>query len=211
MTVNKQDTTKAIALVALLVLVLAFIAYTLSNATRGSSSSSTQPKSDVAKVDVSAMVKSEDDTDPMAYVATIEQYSTPPSGPVIDPFRGVLPKQAPGRATNTGGNTTAKPPSEFGNGSGLSPFNPNNNPGAQLADFPEIRVEGVLIDFSRPSSTYAVLEVGGKMMYLKAGDKLQKDLEVVRITEAGIWIQAAKERAFIEVSRAYKPTGLPDA
>lgn len=210
MTVNKQDTTKAIALVALLVLVLAFIAYTVSNATRGSSSASA-PKSNLAKVDVAEMVKSGDTTDPMAYVATIEQYSAPPSGPVVDPFRGVLPKQAPGRAATTGsGNTTVRAANEFENPSGLNPFKPGT-PGAQLADFPEIKVEGILLDFSRPSSTYAVVEVGGKMMYLKQGDKLQKDLEITKITESGIWIQAAKEKAFIEVSRAYKPTGLPEA
>ena len=151
MTLNKQDTTKAIALVALLVLVLAFIAYTLANATRGSSASNAQPKSNAAKLDITETVMSADDTDPMAYVATIEQYSAPPSGPVVDPFRGVLPKQASnsGSAGVGGGNTDANAASEFGSGGpGFTPFKPT-----QIADFPEIKVEGILLDFSRPSST----------------------------------------------------------
>ena len=96
----------------------------------------------------------------------------------------------------------------FGPGTGV--FDPTNGnlPDVRI-DFPTISVQGVIVDTSTGSETnYATVMVDGGVHFVKEHDLLGNDLVVEKVTLRGVQIRAAKEHAFIEISKSYKPNGM---
>lgn len=208
MKISPQDQPKAIGLVVLIGLLFVYIGSTL---VKNKNEQAKQPKTEVASFVAGQPVETaalEPQTDPMQFVNNEEHWSQPPAMPPGDPFREVLPKDVAARLR--GSAPAPRPPSQIGGtlgGNGvLNPTLPN--PIATI-DFPEIKVQGVIVDTSQGTPTdFAVLEINNKVLYAKAGDVLGNGLKVDKVTQLGVSIAAAKEHAFIEISKSYKPNGM---
>jgi hypothetical protein len=147
------------------------------------------------------------------YVEQIEEWSKPPIAPQGDPFRMVLSQDIM-KSLNymrSGARSTAtasRPPSEFvfrDNGSGV--FNPLEDTSRPI-DFPNIMVQGVIVS---DGETFATVLVNDSVRYAGVGEALGDDLVIEKISQRGIQVRAAKEHAFIEVSKSYKPNGMANS
>lgn len=207
MKLQPKDQPKAIALVIAIGVCFVFIGSSLLKTMRGNESPAPAPTDQplVAgnPVQTAALTPQ---ADPMQYVANLEHWSQPPPAPPGDPFREVLPRGVAQTMTTP----VQRPHSEMGGHLPNTPLDPTGlpNPGAMI-DFPEIKCQGVLVDGSTGTPTsVAVLEINNQVIYAKPGQILGNALKLDRVTELGAWIWAAKEHAFIEVSRSYRPTGI---
>lgn len=205
MKVDTRERGKAFALIALIAVVLAYIGWTVMKTLAANEADSTpSPLAAGAPTRTAALTRRED---PMDYVRNIERWSQPPAAPSAgNPFREVLPRS--GGSGGSGSSSTSRPPRMTGD------FVPFGMPGvgadgssSASVDFPEIHVHGVVIDF-QASESFAVVTVGGRQRYARAGDVIAPGVKVMRVTEAGISLTAGKEKAFVEVSRTYKPRGF---
>jgi hypothetical protein len=158
--------------------------------------------------------------EPMAtdqqYVEQIESWGRPPVAPQGEPFRMVLSQDIIDAMRRQRGPSTtgsSRPPSELGiySSDGNRVFDPLQDP-SRAIDFPMVTVQGVIVDTSLGAPTnFATVLVDDRVRFVKAGDPLGDDLVVERVTNRGVQIRAAKEHAFIEVSKGYKPTGMSAA
>ncbi len=208
MKISPKDQPKIIALVVAIGLIAIYIGNMyLKNKSELAKQPATETASFVAgkPVETAAL---EPATDPMQFVNNVEHWSQPPTMPPGDPFREVLPKDLAARLRNNVG--TPRPRPQIGgtlNGTGvLNPTLPN---ATATIDFPEVKVQGVIVDSSRGTPTnFAVLNVNNQVSYAKAGDVVGNGIKVDKVTELGVWIWAAKEHAFVEISKTYKPNGM---
>jgi hypothetical protein len=209
MKISPQDQPKAIAAVVGIGICLVFIGSTLM---KNKSEQAKEPKTEVASFVAGKPVETaalEPKADPMEYVKNIQQWSQPPDAPQGDPFREVLPKDLAARLRNKVPVSRPAPQitgTGFGGNTALNP----TLPGAKaMIDFPDVKVQGVIVDSSDGTPTnFAVLEIDNKVSYAKAGDVIGNGMKVDKVTELGVWITAAKEHAFIEIDKSYKPNGM---
>lgn len=205
MKVQPQDKPKAIALVIGIGICFIAIGSTLLKTVRGGSDQGPAPAAPLVAGDPVQTAALTPQADPMQYIKNLERWSQPPVAPPGDPFREVLPRGVAEHFDRPVA-IQQRPPSEISGRGFQNPLNPTlPNPGAMI-DFPEIKVQGVLVDPGNASM--AVLVINNQTIYAKAGDILGNSLKMDKVTESGAWIWAGKEHAFIEVSRSYKPTGI---
>jgi len=207
MKVSPKDTPKVLLLIIGIGVALIFIVTTLLN----------QPK------DTKTVAKAAPDTNnivagsptPSAevepqggeqiYAEQIEAWSRPAGPAAGNPFREVLPREH-------GSSQRSAPPREISGNSlgGNSAVNPMNGglPSA-MVNFPVITVEGVVVNQITGAPTgFATLKVDDQTVFAKVGDVISNDMVVEKVTQLGVTIRAAKEHAFIEVSKSYKPNGM---
>ena len=149
---------------------------------------------------------------PEQYKEQIEEWSKPPTAPVTgNPFRAVLPRDiAAGIANQRANRLPNRQISGTGFGPGTGAVDPTLGglPNVRI-DFPTITVQGVVVDTSTGSPTnFASLLVDNSLHFAKQGDVIGNDLVVEKVSLNGIQVRAAKEHAFIEVSKSYKPNGM---
>lgn len=210
MKIQPQDQPKAIALVLGIVVCLALIGKTVMGVVGGDKSAENKPApSPIVAGAPERTAALEPQADPMQYLKNVEAWSRPPMAPAGDPFRTVLPRSVSRSLASGMGSSSPRPASEI---TGNSFDGPGLPPANFRVEFPDIKVQGVLIDKSSGTPTsFAVLQINGQTTYAKAGDIIGNALKVDRVTELGVWIWAAKEHAFIEVDKAYRPNGMPPA
>jgi len=201
MKVSQKDTPLAVGLVVLILGVFVWIGYRYMN-----NRQEEQAKKEAAHAPIVAgapvqTAALEPNADPQAYLKQIEAWNQPPASLSGDPFREVLPRDVVRNIS-----TQRRPaPQITGNG-----FDPTQMglPSAAI-DFPTITVDGVVVDPAYGSqANFATLHVNDKIMYARIGDVIGNDLVVENVTQMGVTIRAAKEHAFIEVSKSYKPNGM---
>lgn len=208
MKVSPQDQPKVIALLLAIGLIAVYIGNTF---LKHKSELAKQPATETASFVAGKPVETaalEPATDPMQFVNNVEHWSQPPAMPPGDPFREVLPKDLAARLRNNVG--TPRPTPQIGGtlgGNGvLNPTLPN---ATATIDFPQVTVQGVIVDTSQATPTnFAVLNINNKVLYAKDGQVVGNGLKVDKVTELGVWMWAAKEHAFIEISKSYKPNGM---
>jgi len=218
MKVSPKDMPKVILLVAGIIIAVVIIGSTL-----------TKHSADVAKEAADKAAKPQTSPDlvagnpvrtaalepaasPQQYVEQIENWSKPPTAQVNGtPFREVLPRDIQ-RSLMAQRNQRGSVPNPiagsggFGPGTGrFDPTAPGGLPNVEI-DFPNITVTGVVV--GTESGSFATIRVNDALHFAKEGEVIGNDLVVEKVTQRGVQIRAAKEHAFIEVSKSYKPNGM---
>lgn len=152
---------------------------------------------------------------PQQYLEQLQEWSNPPTAPMgnPDPFREVLPRDIMMSLQAQHSNRGSMPPRQIsGNGSfgpGTGAFDPTQALPDVRIDFPMVTVQGVVVDNSTGApENFATMLVDNQLKFAKAGDPIGNDLVVEKVTMRGVQIRAAKEHAFIEISKSYKPNGM---
>jgi len=208
MKVAQKDMPKVMLLVILIGGCLIYIGVTVLNTRKAAAAEAAQKSESASFVGTPTQVAALEPTaSPQQYVEQIESWSKPPAAPIGDPFREVLPQDILRSINAQKSHQPAPAPQITGNG--FQPMNPTTGlPDARI-DFPMVTVQGVVVDTSDGNPTnFATISIDGKVYYAKAGDVIGNDLVVKKVSQLGAWIRAAKEEAFIEVSKSYKPTGM---
>jgi hypothetical protein len=219
MKVSPKDMPKVVLLVAGIIIAVVIIGSTL---TKHGSDVAKETADKAAKAAATSNIVSgqpvqtaalEPSASPQQYVEQIENWSKPPTAQVTgSPFREVLPRDI-ARSLSEQRNLRGSVPNPIGGGAnGFGPgfhggFDPTNPglPNVQI-DFPTIMVTGVVV--GTESGSFATLRVNDVLRFAKEGEVLGNGLVVEKVTQRGVQIRAAKEHAFIEVSKSYKPNGM---
>jgi len=218
MKVSPKDMPKAFLMVVVIVGLFVYIGSTLSKHSSEAAAekkAATAPAPNLVAGDPSRTAALEPQATPQQYVEQIESWSKPPAAPQGDPFREVLPRDILNSMRQQAQNRTPVRDinGSFGPGSsvGFDPTNPGGMPDVRI-DFPTIEVQGVVVDTSSGAPTnFATLLVDGAIRFAKAGEPIGNDLVVEKVTQMGVQIRAAREHAFIEVAKSYKPNGMAPA
>jgi hypothetical protein len=217
MKVSPKDMPKVLILCLLIVGTLIFISMTLMN----HSKEVAQEKAPPAAPDITAgqgtRVSSlePNPANPQQYLEQLQEWSNPPTAPMgnPDPFREVLPRDIMMSLRSQHDNRGGMPrPQISGNGTfgpGTGAFDPTQALPDVRIDFPTVMVQGVIVDNSSGApENFATILVDNQQKFAKAGDPIGNDLVVEKVTLRGVQIRAAKEHAFIEISKSYKPNGM---
>ena len=200
MKVSPKDTPLAVGLVVLILGVFVWIGYKYMNNRQEEQAKKAAEHAPIVAGAPTQTAALEPNADPQAYLNQIEAWNQPPASLAGDPFREVLPRDVIRDIS-----TQRRPQNQIGGS--LDPTQ-MGLPSAAI-DFPTITVDGVVVDPAYGSqSNFATLHVNDKIMYARIGDVIGNDLVVENLTQLGVTIRAAKEHAFIEVSKSYKPNGM---
>ena len=218
--INPQDIPKVIGLIALLVIAFGYIGFTLMNAGRKSG-----PVAVATRPPEPSVVRNQPTAprvDANSSLAALDEQSDFTYTPTDDPFKSPLPRRGPNSGGITANNERGEAPPPIpgpstsggsGSGSGggvVPPYQFPNDGSVVTRDYPEVRTLGVIVDDTPGGpNSYAVVSVAGRNMYIRNGEEIAEALQVVRVTEAGIWLKAGPQRVFAEIGRVVKPTGIP--
>ena len=214
MKVSPKDMPKAIILLIAIGCFFIYIATTLLNHSKAQSAENTPAPNLLAGSPVRTAAVEPTAATPQQYAEEIEAWSRPPTAVAAgNPFRMVLSRDIMNSLAQQRNERGAMPPRQI-NGTGFGPgtgaFDPTqgNLPDVRI-DFPDIKVQGVIVDTSTGSPTnFATILVDNAPHFAKAGDVIGNDLVVEKVTLQGVQIRAAKEHAFIEIDKSYKPNGM---
>ena len=213
MKVSPKDKPVIALLVLAIAVVLVIIGYTFINHKQQVAQETPPPAGNIVAGAPKTTADLEPALNPEKYREQIEEWSKPPAAETPgNPFREVLP-----HGVGAGIRSTGQPiphqigGSSFGPGTGNAAFDPTRNGGLPdvRIDFPNLTVQGVVVDTSTGSPTnFATILVDNAPHFAKAGDVIGNDLVVEKVTLRGVQIRAAKEHAFIEISKTYRPNGI---
>jgi len=211
MKISPKDMPKVLILCLFILGTFIFIGVTLMNHGKevAQKPASTAPDITAGKgTRVSAL---EPNADPQQYLEQLQEWSNPPTAPAgnPNPFREVLPRDIMMSLQAQHENRSMPPRQISGNGTfgpGTGVVDPTQGlPNVQI-DFPTITVKGVVVN--EQAGSFATLLVDNQQKFAKEGDPIGNDLVVEKVTMQGVQIRAAKEHAFIEISKSYKPNGM---